>query len=73
MLLADGFEDAFIGVGARCGCPDIAVYDVEKCIASLMGQGMTDEEATEYFEFNVLGSWVGEATPLFLYRGEQDI
>ena len=45
MLFADGFESAFIGVGVRCGCPNIAVYDTRKCIASLMGQGMTHEEA----------------------------
>ena len=73
MLFADGFESAFIGVGVRCGCPNIAVYDTKKCIASLMGQGMTHEEALEYFDFNVVGAWVGEATPLFLERSEQDI
>jgi len=31
---------------------------------------MTHEEATEYFEFNTLGAWVGENTPLFLWRPE---
>jgi hypothetical protein len=28
--------------------------------------GMTDEEAMEYFDFNVQGAWVGESTPVFL-------
>ena len=32
ILLADGFEEALIGVGRRCGKPDIAVYDTDKCI-----------------------------------------
>lgn len=27
---------------------------------------MTHEEALEYFNFNVVGGWVGEETPLFL-------
>ena len=35
-----------------------------------MKDGMTDEEAMEYFEFNVVGAWMGEGTPIFLYRGE---
>ena len=35
-----------------------------------MKDGMTDEVAMEYFEFNVVGAWVGGGTPIFLYRGE---
>jgi hypothetical protein len=27
--------------------------------------GMSQEEAEEYFSFNVEGAWVGENTPLF--------
>jgi hypothetical protein len=27
---------------------------------------MEPEEAEEYFQYNVEGSWVGEATPVFL-------
>jgi len=27
---------------------------------------MTDEEAMEFFEFNVVGAWVGEETPIFV-------
>jgi len=30
--------------------------------------GMTEEEAIEYFEFNVTGAWVGEGTPAFVYK-----
>ena len=67
LLLADGFEAALIGTGERCGQPTIAVYDREKCIELLMTRdGMTDEEAVEFFEFNVVGAWVGEQTPIFV-------
>lgn len=66
MLKADGFDEAIIGVGYRCGQPDIIAYDVNKCIKILMDQGMTDEEAMEFFEFNVVGAWVGEETPIFV-------
>ena len=66
-LLADGFEDAIIGVGERCGQPSLVVYDRDKCIQVLMERDEMDEvEANEFFEFNVVGSWMGENTPIFL-------
>jgi uncharacterized beta-barrel protein YwiB (DUF1934 family) len=42
------------------------VYDRTACINILVNQGMEPEEAEEYFQFNVEGSWVGESTPVFL-------
>ena len=30
------------------------------------GSGSSFEEAEEHFEFNVIGSWVGEFTPIFV-------
>ncbi len=70
LLLADGFDDALIGTGERCGQPTIAVYDREKCIEILQSQGMSYEEAHEYFDFNVVGAWVGDQTPIFVNVGE---
>ena len=72
MLKADGFNEAIIGM-----CMDIAtgeerlIYDANKCIDILIEQGMTDEEAIEYFEFNVGGSYVGETTPIWMYPYEE--
>ena len=71
-LLADGYEDAFIGVAVRCGKLPLAVYDAEKCIKILMERdGMDYVDAQEFFEFNTLGAWAGEGTPLFLHRYEE--
>jgi hypothetical protein len=73
-LLADGYEDAILGIAMRCGQPTLVVYDCDKCIAVLMRRdGMDYEEAIEFFEFNTLGAWAGEGTPLFLwnYRPEE--
>lgn len=67
-LLADGFEEALIGVSYRAGQPAVACYDYNNCIEILMEQGMSDDEALEYFEYNVLGAWVGESTPVFVDR-----
>jgi hypothetical protein len=68
-LLADGFDTALIGVARRCGQPTLAVYDYELGLQVLMERdGMTREEAIEYMEFNVVGAWVGEHTPIWLER-----
>mgnify|MGYP003119598374 FL=1 len=69
MLLADGFSRAFIGIGHRAGSNDIAVYDYDKCAKVLMRRdGMTEEEAYEFLDFNVVGSYVGDLTPIFVER-----
>ena len=31
-----------------------------------MKDGMSEDEAEEYFEFNVTGAWVGHGTPIFV-------
>ena len=68
ILTADGFEDALIGTSERAGGqPTIAMYDTDKCLAILRERdGMTEEEAEEYFYFNVVGAWVGDYTPCFV-------
>jgi hypothetical protein len=32
---------------------------------------MTDEEAIEFMEYNVIGAYVGEYTPAFIYEQEE--
>ena len=34
--------------------------------------GMTREEAIEWMEFNVVGAWVGETTPIFVHEIPSD-
>ena len=31
-------------------------------------EGWTYEEAVEWMDFNVVGAWMGEGTPMFLYK-----
>lgn len=72
ILLADGFEKAFIGVGAAYYNPPCAVYDYDKCVEILIENGVsTYEEAVEYFEFNVSGAYVGPQTPIFMRKFEE--
>lgn len=67
ILLADGLDEAFIGIGWQFNTP-LAVYDRDKCMEILESQGMTPEEAQEYFYFNTQGAYVGEQTPIFIER-----
>ena len=73
-LLADGFDSAILGMCERFGNNIVVAYDREKCIEILMEDfknGLQDGEdlyiaALEYFEYNVMGAYVGENTPVFL-------
>jgi hypothetical protein len=72
-LLADGFEEAFVGYFQRCGQPTVACYNYEKAVDILIERdGMSDEDAREYLEFNVVGGWVGAGTPAFLIQSSLD-
>lgn len=66
ILFADGFECALIGIAYQCGSPGVACYDLDKCLVKLESDGMTPEEAEEFFYFNVVGSYVGDYTPIFI-------
>lgn len=65
-LTADGFEDALIGYMERAGQSPVALYSREMCIQILMNRdGMSLDGANEYFDFNVVGAYVGDGTPAF--------
>lgn len=65
-LVADGFDDCILGIAYRCSCIPLVVYDADKIVEKLQAQGMSYEEAAEYYDFNIVGAWVGEGTPLFM-------
>jgi hypothetical protein len=65
VLLANGFDDALVGV-AQVFNRLIAIYDRAECLKILESQGMDPDEAEEYFEFNTQGAYVGEGTPGYL-------
>jgi hypothetical protein len=71
MLLIDGFDSAMTGVslvwhpnGSRV---ERAVYSGEMIVDILIEQGMTEEEALEYCDFNIEGAYMGESTPIIFW------
>jgi hypothetical protein len=66
-LMADGFDDAILGITNRCGDDSLIAYDYDKCVKILQKE-MSYEDAVEYMEFNIVGSYVGEGTPIFIKK-----
>jgi hypothetical protein len=62
ILKADGFDDAVIGIEVHSMR---LIYSVQKCIDILKEDEMDEIDAIEYFEYNVLGAYVGEKTPIW--------
>jgi hypothetical protein len=56
-----------VGVGERYGGPPVAVMDVEKMLTKMERQGMTREEAIEYFDRQLLGVHTGEQNPVYMH------
>ena len=62
----DGFDKAIIGTVERIGL-NVLCYDLSMVLDILVAEhGMDEDEAYEYYEYNMLGGWLGENTPVFL-------
>ena len=59
------FEPAILGIAHRFGMQPVVTYDYRKVI-DIFAEDMSHEEAQEYFDFNVIGAWLGEGTPIFI-------
>ena len=62
ILKADGFDNAVIGIDT--GTMRL-IYSVTRCVEILIVGGMDMNDAIEYFDFNVRGSYVGDKTPIW--------
>ena len=68
------FDQAIIGLGeywapTKGGGSErvvAVVYDSQLCIEGLMEDGMDYEDATEFFDFNTAGAYMGKNTPIFV-------
>lgn len=73
LLEGEEMDAALVGVCRRFGQPEVLAYDLEKILDIFVEQGMTREDAVDFFEFNTIGAWMGDLTPVFIQRlDEQD-
>lgn len=61
LLIADGFDEAIIGIDENSMR---VIYSISKCI-EILTQDMTEEDALDYFYYNVSFAYVGDKTPIW--------
>jgi len=66
-VVFDGCDEAIVGYASRINFEPVVVYSYNLLVQVFIKQGMTEDEAIEWVDYNVVGSWVGERTPLILY------
>ena len=63
-ILVDGLDDALLGYDTKSR----AIYSVIKIIQIFMERdGMDENTAREWFDYNVEQAYLGEYTPIYLY------
>ena len=83
IMFYDEFAKAIIGTAQRINLGPVVAYDVEKCIEILsrdmeveesdLEEGETIESkkyemAYEHFNYNVIGGYLGDETPVFIRK-----
>jgi len=64
LMIADGLDNAIVGIDPY---KMLIIYSVEKVLEILVERDeMTPDQAIEFFEFNIAGSYVGPKTPIWL-------
>ena len=68
VMFMDGLDEAIIGIAQQFTNDALVAYSLTKILEVLMSgeDGMSHEEAMEYFSFNIQGSWMGEGTPIIV-------
>ena len=63
ILFADGLDDAIIGFE-----PNLwkVVYSRNKVINGLVKDGMSEDDAMEYADYNIFAAMVGDKTPIWV-------
>lgn len=67
-LFLDEYDACIVGVAERFGVGPVAAYDYDAIIEKLVADGLTYDDAVEHFEFNIIGAWVGDSTPIFVRK-----
>lgn len=69
MLKIDDHDNAIIGISVpwQNEHQETLVYSGKIIIENLVKQGMTEEEAYEYCDFNIAGAYVGQTTPIIVW------
>lgn len=61
------FDDCIVGISQNSVGHTFVAYSYGKIIEKLK-EDMSEEEAIEYFDYNIIGSYVGDHSPCFIYE-----
>ena len=68
----DGFDSAIIGTASVWNGNErveVLVYDIYKMVEQLMlRDSMNVDEALEYIDFNIEGTYIGKDTPIIVWE-----
>lgn len=65
-IILDGLDEAIIGIAEEFGNGYRIVYSKSKIFSILMNRdGMTEEEAIEFYEYNILGLYASPQNAIF--------
>ena len=65
-IILDGLDEAIMGIAEEFGNGYRIVYSKSKVFGVLMNRdGMTEEEAIEFYEYNILGLYASPQNAIF--------
>ena len=68
-VVLTGFDDAIIGLAEEFGNGPRILYSREKILQILQERDeMSFNDALDFYDFNILGMYVGEQNPIILYK-----
>ena len=59
------YDEAIIGVVERAAGAPVIAYDTQK-ILDILERSMPMEDAQDHFDYNIVGSYMGDKTPVFI-------
>ena len=65
LLFADGFDDCIVGLTISSEGLPVVIYS-RNAVIDKLAEEMSEDEAWEYFDFNIACAYVGPRTPQFL-------
>ena len=63
------YDEAIIGVVERAAGAPVIAYDTQK-ILDILERTMPMEDAQDHFDYNIVGSYMGDKTPVFITSAE---
>jgi hypothetical protein len=64
-VMLDGFDDCIVGVSESYGEEPRIIYSKKQIISKLMND-MSQEDAIDYYYYNIVGGMFGTQNPIFV-------